>query len=120
MSDAAAGESSKAHMICVQTVVQVEAGTAPWPLVRQEHRVADGTSVRELLCRGGLAQVVARIESGALGLACHGKRAWLDDLLRDGWRIEVMEPINVDAKAERAERVAVDRARRRSRPATTG
>jgi len=111
---------SEAGMIRVQSVVQVEAGTPPWPLLRQEHRVPDGTSVRELLCRGGLAQVIARIDSGALGLACHGKRAWLDDILQDGWRVEVMEPINVDAKAQRTQRVAVDRARRRSRPVPAG
>ena len=120
MTSAATVRRSEAGMISVQTVVQVADGTPPWPLLRQEHRVPDGTSIRELLCRGGLAQVVARIDSGALGLARHGKRAWLDDILQDGWRVEVTEPINVDAKAQRTQRVAVDRARRRFRPATAG
>ena len=111
-------------MIGVQTVVQVDpstsagADTSPPVLVHQHHRVAAGTSIRALLSRAGMGQVIARIETGAAGLACHGKRAWLDDILEDGGRVEVVEPINADAKAARAERVAADRARRRVGPRT--
>lgn len=113
-------------MIGVQTVVQsgaspgAGADSAPGLLLRQEHRVEAGTSIRTLLCRAGMEQVVARIESGAAGLACHGKRAWLDDILEEGGRVEVVELINADAKAARAERVAADRARRRAGPGATG
>jgi putative ubiquitin-RnfH superfamily antitoxin RatB of RatAB toxin-antitoxin module len=118
-------------MIVVQTVVQVagqgagqgageDTAGVPGGLVRQAHRVPVGTSIRTLLGRAGQAQVVRGIECGILGLACHGRRAWLDDILEDGSRVEVVEPINVDAKAARVARVAADRARRRTGTSTAG
>ena len=55
-----------------------------------------------------------RVEDGRLGLAVHGKRAWLDDILPDGSRVEVLAPIQADAKADRRARVAADRRRRLS------
>jgi putative ubiquitin-RnfH superfamily antitoxin RatB of RatAB toxin-antitoxin module len=82
--------------------------------------VPAGTSIRTLLHRAGQGQAVLRIEAGTLGLACHGRRAWLDDVLQNGSRVEVVEPINVDAKAARAARVAADRARRRMGTGTAG
>ena len=98
-----------AAMISVETVVQ-DAGR---PLLRQQHRVVEGTTIRALLRDAGFDGVVAAIEKGTLGLAVHGKRAWLDDILVDDTRIEVMAPIEADAKAARAARVAADRSRRR-------
>jgi putative ubiquitin-RnfH superfamily antitoxin RatB of RatAB toxin-antitoxin module len=144
MSEAPGVEAAAAAMIGVETVVQTDlenpppsaypgtfpsappgaaaeaaAGAGPsWTLARQSHRVPAGTSVRALLCRAGFEPVVRRIEAGTLGLACHGRRAWLDDILRDGDRIEVVAPISADAKSARVERVALDRARRRSGPGT--
>jgi putative ubiquitin-RnfH superfamily antitoxin RatB of RatAB toxin-antitoxin module len=100
-------------MISVQTVLQVASGT---DLVRQQHRTPSGTTIRELLQRAGLQETIAGIESGMLGLSCHGKRAWLDDRLVDGDRVEMIQPIRADAKAARVQRVATDRARRRARP----
>jgi putative ubiquitin-RnfH superfamily antitoxin RatB of RatAB toxin-antitoxin module len=91
----------------------------PWLLVHQHHRVPAGTSIRALLRQAGMASVIARIESGDLGLASHGKRAWLDDQLAEGARIEVVAPITTDAKAARVARVAADR-RRRARSRTDG
>ncbi len=101
-------------MIIVQTVLQAEDGDA-LPIVRQQHRVAGGTTIRRLLQLAGLEQSLALIESGARGLAVHGQKAWLDDVLRDGSRVEVVARVNADAKAARAERVAADRAGRKSR-----
>lgn len=112
-------KSGSPAMISVETVLQdarAPGAGAPWPdLTRQQHRVPAGTTIRELLRRAGLAGAITRIESGGLGLACHGKRAWLEDVLPDGARVEVVEPIRVDAKAARMQRVAADRARRRAR-----
>ena len=101
-------------MISVQTVLQAERGE-PLPILHQQHRVAGGTTIRELLRQAGLDPTVTLIESGALGLALHGQKAWLDDVLRDGSRVEVLEPVNANAKAARAERVAADRGRRKTR-----
>ena len=58
---------------------------------------------------------IAAIETGALGVSCHGKRAWLDDVLADGQRVEMVAPIRADAKAARMQRVSADPARRKAR-----
>jgi putative ubiquitin-RnfH superfamily antitoxin RatB of RatAB toxin-antitoxin module len=99
-------------VIGVQTVLQV--GPSPSPLVRQQHRIPAGVTIRTLLRQAGLQEVIGRVEVGTVGLARHGRRAWLDDVLLDGDRVELVEPINADAKAARAERVATDRSRRTS------
>jgi putative ubiquitin-RnfH superfamily antitoxin RatB of RatAB toxin-antitoxin module len=90
------------------------AGSGPM-LLRQQHRVAAGTTIRQLLLETELAEIASRVDDGALGLAVYGKRAWLDDILVDGSRVEVVAPIEADAKAARVARVAADRDRRRSR-----
>ncbi len=85
-------------------------------LLRQQHRVSEGTTIRGLLGgAAGLSEVLEGIENGRLGLSVYGKRAWLDDILVDGSRIEVVAPIQADAKAARVARAAADRGRRRSR-----
>lgn len=96
-------------MIRVETVLQ--AGTE---LVRQQHRVPPGTTIRGLLERAGLADAANRVTRGELGLSCHGRRAWLDDELRDGARVELVLPIRADARAARVARVASARERRRT------
>lgn len=105
--------------ISVQTVIQ---GTSSdlLPLIRQQHRVASGTSIRSLLLQAGLESTIAQIEAGELGLACYGRRAWLDDILAEGVRVEIVRAIHADAKASRAERVAEDRRRRRARFGSNG
>lgn len=104
-------------MIGVETVLQASATGDPaghgQPLLRQRHRVAAGSTIRQLLQVAGLQEVAERIDSGRLGLAVYGKRAWLDDVLLDGSRIEVVAPIEADAKAARVARAAADRRRRR-------
>ena len=95
-------------MIRVETVLQE--GTA---LYRQQHRVAEGTTIRQLLDGAGFAGVAERITAGSLGLSCHGRRAWLDDRLVDGTRVEMVLPVRADARAARRQRVAADRAGRR-------
>jgi putative ubiquitin-RnfH superfamily antitoxin RatB of RatAB toxin-antitoxin module len=106
-------------MISVETVLQLPGDPAgrETALDRAQHRLPEGTTIRQLLRRAGLADAAARIETGVLGLSCHGKRAWLDDVLVDGARVEMVEPIRADAKAARMQRVAADRARRRARSA---
>ncbi len=94
-------------MIRVETVLQEADG-----LCRQQHRVPDGTTIRQLLDRAGLAGAADRIAAGTLGLSCHGRRAWLDDPLVDDARVEMLLPVRADARAERRQRVAAERARR--------
>ncbi len=94
-------------MIRVETVVQ-DAGA----LARQQHRVPDGTTIRQLLDRAGFAGAAERIAAGTLGLSCHGRRAWLDDPLVDGARVEMVLPVRADARAARRQRVTVQRAER--------
>lgn len=131
--NAPASSSLGKAMISVQTVLQDSAAavgsavpggngasnaTPPpmtHPIMRQQHRLAAGMSIRQLLCQAGLEAAITRINSGELGLSCHGKRAWLDDILADGSRVEMVEPIQADAKAQRARRVAEDRRRRSAR-----
>lgn len=57
-------------------------------------------------------RLIADIETKARGLSRHGRRAWLDDLLIDADRVEVMLPILADARKARFERVAKNRARK--------
>jgi putative ubiquitin-RnfH superfamily antitoxin RatB of RatAB toxin-antitoxin module len=104
--------------IGVETVLQVvpegrqDAGQ---PLLRQRHRIAAGTTIRQLLHMTGQQALVERIAGARSGLAVFGKRAWLDDILLDGSRVEVIAPVEADAKAARVARAAADRNRRRSR-----
>jgi putative ubiquitin-RnfH superfamily antitoxin RatB of RatAB toxin-antitoxin module len=93
----------------VETVLQD--GTE---LHRQQHRVPAGMTIRQLLERAGLAEAAAQVAAGRLGLSCHGRRAWLDDPLTDGARVELVLPVRADARAERMRRVAAARARRRA------
>ena len=94
-------------MIRVETVLQAGEG-----LHRQQHRVPDGTTIRQLLEEAGFDGVAERIAAGSLGLALHGRRAWLDDPLVDGARVEMVLPVRADARSARRERVAAARARR--------
>ncbi|MDO5101283.1 MAG: hypothetical protein Q4D91_00010 [Lautropia sp.] len=57
-------------------------------------------------------RLIADIDSKARGLSRHGRRAWLDDVLIDADRVEVMLPILADARKARFERVAKNRARK--------
>ena len=50
--------------------------------------------------------------AGRLGLALHGLRARLDDVLEPGDRLELLTSLRVDAKAARRERVQAARASR--------
>lgn len=60
----------------------------------------------------GADLLISDIENRARGLSRHGRRAWLDDLLADTDRVEVMLPIVADARKARFERVAKNRARK--------
>ena len=97
--------------IRVETVVQGPGGD----LLQQQHRIAPGTTIRQLLHQVAAGGIVEAIEGGGLGLAIYGKRAWLDDILVDRCRVEVLAPIEADAKAARVARAASDRSRRRTR-----
>lgn len=73
------------------------------------HRVPAGTTIRQFLGQQA-ASLVADIDARQRGLSRFGKRAWLDDPLLPDDRIEIMLPIQADAKAARFERVARARA----------
>ncbi len=110
--------------ISVESVLQVDpamdgAGSGPG-LARQQHRIAEGTTIRQLLQQAGLDFVITDIDASRLGLSCHGRRAWLDQVLADADRVEIVAPIRADAKAARARRVAADRARRKLRFGSRG
>ena len=112
------GDATEGAVANVVGRVIAGASTDPQPpplLLRQQHRVSEGTTIRGLLSVAGLGEVLEGIENGSLGLAVYGKRAWLDDVLVDGNRIEVVAPIQADAKAARVARAAADRGRRRTR-----
>ena len=83
-----------------------------YELVRTQHRVPLGTTIRQLLQVGQGADLIPGIEAKALGLSRFGRRAWLDDPLRPDDRVEVLCPILADAKAARFARVAKSRAER--------
>lgn len=111
-------------MIMVETVLQTascdcasgyDGIDAGFELIRQQHRIPAGTTVRGLLLAAGMVDAIAAVESKALGLSSHGRRVWLDDETMDADRLELMEPVRADAKAERAQRVTADRARRKTR-----
>ena len=74
--------------------------------VHSVHRVAAGTTIRQLLERCGEGPRLAAVEARQLGLARFGQRAWLDDQLAQGDRVELLEPIVADARATRFARVA--------------
>ncbi|MGE0802280.1 MAG: RnfH family protein [Lautropia sp.] len=98
-------------MIAVETVIQRD-GDAP--LARACHRVPAGTTIRTLLQAAGERGAIARIEARMLGLAVFGRRAWLDDPLADGDRVEVVAGIVADIRSARSARVAAARARQRA------
>ena len=111
-------------MISVETVLQITSGAcaseydgidAGVELIRQQHLIPAGTTVRGLLLAAGMVDAIAAVEANELGLSSHGKRVWLDDETTDADRVELMEPVRADAKAERAQRVTADRARRKTR-----
>lgn len=77
------------------------------------HRIRAGLTIRQWLVACDQAALVAAVEARAYGLARHGRRAWLDDLLADGDRIELVRPIVADARAARFARVAAARPVRR-------
>ncbi|MEO6269497.1 MAG: RnfH family protein [Lautropia sp.] len=116
--------SRPSPMISVESVLQVDPsmdGAGPGPgLARQQHRIAEGTTIRQMLQQAGLNFAIVDIEAARLGLSCHGRRAWLDQLLADADRVEIVAPIRADAKAARTRRVAADRARRKLRFGSRG
>ena len=86
-------------------------------LISSLHRVRADTTIRRLLEDLGQSTVVQRIEARELGLARHGRRAWLDELLVDGDRVEIVRPIVADARAARFARVAARKGVNRRRGA---
>ena len=120
---------SPAATLMVELVIQYPEAAAPeatspegtnpeacqpvrYELVRTQHRVPLGTTIRQLLQVGQGADLIPGIEAKALGLSRFGRRAWLDDPLRPDDRVEVLCPILADAKAARFARVAKSRAER--------
>lgn len=108
-----------AAALMVELVIQYPEAASPeagqpvrYELVRTQHRVPLGTTIRQLLQVGQGADLIPAIEAKAQGLSRFGRRAWLDDPLRPDDRVEVLCPILADAKAARFARVAKSRAER--------
>lgn len=64
----------------------------------------DGASVREVIAASGVLQRHAGIDPERVGI--WGRRCRLDDLVRDGDRIELYRPLTADPKEVRRRRAA--------------
>ena len=108
--------------LSVELVVQYrdEGRADQYHLQRTQHRVAAGSTIRQLLQQalqeGQTVTLMADIEQKRLGLSRFGRRAWLDDPLHPDDRIEILCPVVADVKAARFERVTKARAARNQRP----
>ena len=108
--------------LSVELVVQYrdEGRADQYHLQRTQHRVAAGSTIRQLLQQalqeGQTVTLMADIEQKRLGLSRFGRRAWLDDPLQPDDRIEILCPVVADVKAARFERVTKARAARNQRP----
>ncbi|MDO4683582.1 MAG: hypothetical protein Q4B17_12470 [Lautropia sp.] len=126
-------ETSIGEGVCAAGMPEKPPPAAHHELWRSVHRIPAGTTIRQLLqlaypdrqtgsVETGEAvhgmdpamadRLIADIDTKARGLSRHGRRAWLDDVLVEADRVEVMLPILIDARKARFERVAKNRARK--------
>lgn len=75
---------------------------------RHNHEVQlllqDGASLRDAVQASGLLEAFPEIELAAAGVGIWGRRAALDQPLRDRDRVEIYRPLTVDPKVARRER----------------
>ena len=75
---------------------------------RHNHEVQlllqDGASLRDALQASGMLEAFPEIDLAAAGVGIWGRRAALDQPLREGDRVEIYRPLTVDPKVARRER----------------
>lgn len=78
------------------------------PAARQVHEwqveLAPGATVLQALQASGLAGAFPELDLREAGVGVWGRKARLDQALRDGDRVEVYRPLQVDPKLARRER----------------
>ena len=78
------------------------------PGPRQVHEwavvLAPGATVLQALRASGLAEAFPELDMQELVVGVWGRKAGLDQVLRDGDRVEVLRPLKVDPKLARRER----------------
>ena len=72
-----------------------------WPVTLPE-----GASLRDALSAGPLAQALPPFDIRGASVGVWGRKASFDQILRDGDRVEVYRPLQVDPKVARRERFA--------------
>jgi putative ubiquitin-RnfH superfamily antitoxin RatB of RatAB toxin-antitoxin module len=68
--------------------------------------VPAGTRLLESLSLSGLLTVCPELDSAAIVAGIYGKKADNDQVLREGDRVEVYRPLEIDPKQARRERAA--------------
>lgn len=76
-------------------------------------RLDAGVTVQQAIRASGLLEPATAIDANASGAGIWGKRVSLDQILRDGDRVEIYRPLLADPKVSRRERARSTRERRR-------
>ncbi|WHZ11832.1 MAG: UPF0125 protein RatB [Burkholderiaceae bacterium] len=75
---------------------------------RHNHEVqlllADGATLRDAVQASGLLEAFPEVDLATASVGIWGRRAALDQLLRDRDRVEIYRPLTVDPKVARRER----------------
>lgn len=71
---------------------------------RYAMQVREGATVREAVEQSGVLREFPRIDLARDGVGIYGRRTALDDVLREGDRIEVLRPLVADPKTARRRR----------------
>ena len=70
----------------------------------RELTVAEGTTLHEAIRRSGVLDEVPEIDLSVLQVGVFGKRRKLDEVLRNGDRVEIYQPLIADPKDSRRRR----------------
>lgn len=77
---------------------------APREVWEQVLDLAEGSTVAQAIATSGLLQRFPGLDPAAQGLGVWGRKASLEQLLRDQDRVEIYRPLEVDPKLARRER----------------
>jgi len=80
-------------------------------VLQWELSLAPGATVAQAIERSGLAQARPALQWRSAGVGVWGRKAGLEQALREGDRVEVYRPLQVDPKLARRERFARQGAR---------
>ena len=78
--------------------------------------VCRGSTVRDCVERSGLYRLAPDLRDARVGFAVHGRRAEPADTVREGDRIEVLRPLEIDPKEARQLRARRTGGGRAARP----